>query len=206
MAVEIYSGSGVMNNHESIHVPEEFRQAGAGRSTTGGADDVRWSAPAHLDHGIQSAAEFLTVPLSVAASATSGVFAGLAAGLGMFRLTSRLTAPDAHALSLKFLPEASTLIRDRCDSPDDLLGLRELEFDHPGLLDATDRVIRQLEAYEGIVSTRIECDPVDGSFPVSIWAESSLPLEGRGAYLRSIHELTEETLGRFSETVLVAVM
>jgi hypothetical protein len=81
-----------------------------------------------------------------------------------------------------------------------------LERLHPGLFATMERMIEMLEDYPGITETSIDYDEEDGYRPVTIWAESTFPLDEREAHLRRIFDLSQEKLGYFRDLVLVGVM
>lgn len=108
------------------------------------------------------------------------------------------------------LPELPIAIRNRIVSYHedfDIQGnLAVLESLRPGLFATMERMIGVLEAYPGITETSIDYDEEDNLRPVTIWAESTFPLEERERQLHRIFDLSEEVLGNFRDLVLVAVM
>lgn len=108
------------------------------------------------------------------------------------------------------LPELPNALRDRIvpyHSDFDIeSSLRALEHYRPGLFATMVRMIEVLETYPGITGTSIDVDEEDSYRPVTIWAESTFPLDERESHLRRIFDMSRETLGGFRDLVLVGVM
>lgn len=115
----------------------------------------------------------------------------------------------SHAPEQLILPEVPDEIRDRLVSYRDIdIGeqLRSLEYLRPGLFDAMVRMIGVLESDPLITNTSVDIDEETSLMPVTIWAESNIPLEEREAHLLRFHGISKDTLNGFADLVLVAVM
>lgn len=108
------------------------------------------------------------------------------------------------------LPELPDAIRDRIvpyHTDFDIEGrLRALEHYRPGLFATMEHMIGVLEAYPGITETSIDYDEEDSYRPVTIWADSTFPLDERDTHLRRISDISQKELAYFRDLVLVGVM
>ena len=115
----------------------------------------------------------------------------------------------AHAsiqVDLPELPDAirSRLVPHRAAKIEE--GLRWLEYWHPGLFDAMQRTIALLEAEPGIDSVTVDYDEDDNLYPVTIWAESTFPLDERLQRVAMLEERTDGILEQYPDVVLVAIL
>jgi hypothetical protein len=116
----------------------------------------------------------------------------------------------AHASNSIDLPDIPSAIRERIvphhrgfDIPEHL---RELELEHPGILDAIARIIDMLEAYPGVESTSVDYDEDDVLFPVTVWAPTVYTGEERFRHIVILEGRAEEILRRYPELVLVSIL
>lgn len=84
--------------------------------------------------------------------------------------------------------------------------LLSLEHWRPGLFDAMLRMIDVLEADSGTGNISVDFDQESILYPVTIWAESLIPVDEEEGNLRRIDEIAEHTLNCHADLLLVAVM
>lgn len=105
--------------------------------------------------------------------------------------------------------EVPTKIRDRYVAyhHDIDIGEHLLSLEHwrPGLLDALLRMIAVLEADAGIGKISVDFDDESILYPVTIWAESLIPVDEEERNLMRIDEIANDTLNCHRDLVLVAV-
>ena len=116
----------------------------------------------------------------------------------------------AHARDSIDYPEVPAAIRERIvpfhrgfDIPEHL---RELELEHPGVLDAIVRTIGMLESYPGVESTSVDHDEDDVLYPVTIWVNTVYSGEERFRHILDLESRSDEILGRYPDLVLVAIL